>query len=384
MENTKTNVTHLCLLGDDPTANITPIIDRNIPSDRLIIAHEAYQDKEVDALTSIAKNRDCEVVTWLIPTTFSTEEIKYNFLELFEKESKMSQEIWLNASNGSKHQLLSAYEIARLNNAPIFIVEPKYDALCWLYPEKQALTPVVDKIKLHEFFKLYGCSLTSQKNRNGISASLRELGSSWLSKADKLQKGLSKLNYLAMNAEGTNFSSKQDNAMLDDESLQWLLDKLENNNLIETEGTIVHFKNEETQFFCNGGWLEKTTFGIIRGLSSELTTLQDDGHSIEVERDVNGGIVKNEFDVVALANNKLHVIECKTMRFTKGEGNKVLYKIDSLAERLGGLKARAALVTFFAISNTEKRRAAELNIEIFTAERLPDLKGHLKEWISRS
>jgi len=188
MEKNRTMVTHVCLLGDDPTANITPIIDKNIQSDRLIIAHETYQEKEVKALTLIAQTRGCKVDNWVLPTTFLTEEIKLSFLELFEKESKSTQEIWLNASNGSKHQLLSAYEMARENNYPIFIVEPKYDALCWLYPEKRPLTPVTDQVKLHEFFELNGCSLVSQKNKEGISATFRELGTSWLSKADKLQK----------------------------------------------------------------------------------------------------------------------------------------------------------------------------------------------------
>lgn len=384
MEETQLSVTHLCLLGDDPTANITPIIDRNIQSDRLLIAHEENQEKEVDALRQIAKVRGCKVDTWLLPTTFATEDIKLSFMQLFENECNETHQIWLNASNGSKHQLLSAYEVARSYNTPIFIVEPKCDALCWLYPEQRALTPIVDRIKLHEFFQLNGCILASQQNRGGISVALRELGISWLVKAEKLRNGLRKLNYLAMTAKGAKLSSHQDKVMLKDESLQWLLNGLVNIDLVELDGSTVHFNNEETQFFCNGGWLEEITFGLIRGLGSELATLQDDGHSIEVERNVKGGAVKNEFDVVALANNKLHVIECKTMRFTKGEGTKVLYKIDSLAERLGGIKARAALVTFFDISAAEIRRAAELNIEVFTAERLPELRGHLKEWLSRS
>jgi hypothetical protein len=378
-------VTHICLIGDDPTANLTPIIDKEIPSDRVIIVHEEHQHEQVKQLKKVIQTRGYKVEKWLVPTTFNTEEIKFNFMQLFEQEASHPSEKWVNASNGSRYQILAAYEVARAYDAQIYIVEPKYDALCWLSPENKGMTPVADKIKLHEFLSVNGCTLTSQQNKNGISIDLRAIGENWLKQADKLQTGLAKLNYLAQFTNGDSFISKeQDSAMLNDDSLQWLLNDLETLDLIKVDGKSVHFHNEKTRFFANGGWLEEITFSYIRSLSSEIPELQDDGHSVEIERTVNGKTIKNELDVVALVNNKLHVIECKTKKFKNGDGSNMLYKLDSLAERLGGLKCKAALVTFYPLSKNELARARELNIKVYKANQLSNLKPLIQKWLSSS
>ncbi|WP_206484064.1 DUF1887 family CARF protein [Thalassotalea sp. G2M2-11] len=377
-------VTHLCLIGDDPTANLTPIIDKNIPSDRVIIAHEEHQHEQVKQLKKVIQTRGYKVDKWLLPTTFNTEEIKFNFMQLFEQEASHPSDTWLNASNGSRYQILAAYEVAKAYEAKIYIVEPKYDALCWLSSKNKEMTPVADKIKLHEFLTVYGCSLTSQQNNKGIPVNLRAIGENWLKQADKLQTGLAKLNYLAQFTNSDTFiSEEQDNAMLNDESLQWLLNDLETMELIEVKGKSVNFQNEKTRFFANGGWLEEITYSYIRNLSSEIAELQDDGHSVEIERSINGKTIKNELDVVALVNNKLHVIECKTKRLKNGDGANMLYKIDSLAERLGGIKCNAALITFYSLNKSEVARARELNIEIFNISQISNLKGNLKNWLTK-
>lgn len=382
MKNNEKQVTHICLIGDDPTANLTPIIDKKIPSDRVIFAHEEHQLEQVEQLKKVIQIRGYKVDKWLIPTTFNTEEIKFNFMQLFEQEATHPSETWLNASNGSRYQILTAYEVARAYNASIFIVEPKYDALCWLSPESREITPIADKIKLHEFLSVNGCTLKSQQNKNGISPDLKAIGENWLKQADKLQTGLAKLNYLAQFTHGDTFISKeQDSAMLNDESLQWLLNDLETLELIKIDEKTVHFQNEKTRFFANGGWLEEITFSYIRSLSSEIPELQDDGHSVEIERTVNGKTIKNELDVVALVNNKLHVIECKTKKFKNGDGSNMLYKINSIAERLGGLKCKAALVTFYPLNKSELTRAAELNIFVISTAKLHKLKGSIRSWL---
>ena len=84
---------------------------------------------------------------------------------------------------------------------------------------------------------------------------------------------------------------------------------------------------------------------------------------------------------MALVNNKLHVIECKTKKFKNGEGSNTLYKIDSIAELLGGLKCKAALVTFYPLNKSELDRAYELNIDIFDINNLLNLKTSLKKWL---
>ena len=394
MDEIANRVTHICLMGDDPSANITPLVDSDIDSQRLIIAHDKSQKVAAEALEAVARTRGHRVDKWILPSCQSTDAIKLSFLRLFELETnseietqkksigqERSSEVWLNASNGNRQQVLSAYEIARSYRVPIFIVEPNQDELCWIYPEQRASVAIKDKIKLHEFFTVNSCRLVSQKNKQGIPKNLRALGKRWLDKAAKIGSGLTKLNHLGFMAKAPEYTSVMDKAMLLDHSLQWLLDDLQSNDLIEIHGKKIKFRDSNILFFCTGGWLEEITYGFVRGLAGNHRSIQDNGHSVEVERAVKGKTVLNELDVVALVNNRLFVIECKTKRFTKGDGNNTLYKLDSIAERLGGIKANAALVTFFPISAAESRRARELNIEIIGSDDLPQLENRLAHWL---
>lgn len=383
------SVTHLCLLGNDPSANLTPLADSTIPSQNLVICFTESQKHAMESLTKVAKTRGLVVSHWQLPEHAMTEQLKLSFMHLIESLANQSPselsptEIWFNASNGSRQQVLSAYEVVRGYQLPIYIVDPTSDKVCWLYPEGREPIEITDTIKLHEFFVLNGCNLVSQKRLKGVKKTAKSLALNWLEKAKKLTKGLAKLNYLAVIARGPKLVAQMDKPLLEDHALQWLLDELDKIGLIEVKGRNVTFSDKQTLFFCSGGWLEEVTYSLVRELARHLPEIQDTGHSVEIERAVGSQTVLNELDVVALVNNNLYVIECKTKQYDRGEGNKVLYKLDSLAERLGGIKAKAALVTFFPISPAERRRANELRIQIYGPEQLPSLKHHLKLWMSQ-
>ena len=388
MNSTTKPVTHICLLGRDPSANLTPLADRDIPSQRLIICFTTSQSDQLKSLKMVAKTRGIQVDSWQLPSNATTEQLKLSFMQLIEAEhqppqtSEIFAKYWFNASNGSRQQVLAAYEVMRSYHFPIYIVEPSLDRLCWLYPDGKASDEITDTIKLHEFFTLNGCRLVSQKRLSKQAKHLKSIGENWLGKSKQLGKGLAKLNYLAAVAKGHKLVALLDRPMLADQALQWLLDDLVKKNLIEVQGKKVMFCDQETLFFCSGGWLEQVTYSYLSELTNNLKEVQDHGYSLEVERLVGSQTVLNELDVVALVNNKLFVIECKTKQFERGEANQVLYKLDSLAERLGGIKAKAALVSFYGINSAAKRRARELNIEIIGPRELPSLKKHIERWMT--
>jgi len=379
------SVTHICLIGDDPTVNITPLIDRNIPSHRIIVACTSSKYHDFELLAAIVKARGYLVEQWLLPENNSIDELQLSFMQLFERESHIKDNTWLNVSNGIREQTLTAYEVARTYKLPIFIVEQERDRLCWLYPEEWPALEITDKIKLSEFLKVYDCSVVDQQNKKGINSQLRELGDVWLNQIDTLTLGLKQLNFLASKAKGEKFTSQYpDQTMKHDKALQRILFDLESYQLIELAENSVNFLCEKNRFFANGGWLEEVTYGYVRGLRSELPAIQDDGHSVEISRKIRGKEIHNELDVVALVNNKLHVIECKTKRFNAESSTSTLYKLNSLAERLGGIKARAALVTYYPINEAEWRRAEELDITIICGRQLCQLKSHLRDWFNQS
>lgn len=129
-------------------------------------------------------------------------------------------------------------------------------------------------------------------------------------------------------------------------------------------------------------WLVAQNTRIARA----LTTLNWLARNVEIAREgERGGAVRNELDVACLAENRLYVIECKTARpradGSGGPGPEALYKLDTLRDLLGGLQARAMLVSYAELPDHVLRRAADLRIQVCAGGRLPELARRLRDWI---
>jgi hypothetical protein len=90
-------------------------------------------------------------------------------------------------------------------------------------------------------------------------------------------------------------------------------------------------------------------------------------------------------DVTFLKDNRLYIIECKTKRYSandQGAGADTLYKLDTLKDLLGGLQAKAMLISFTELGDYDKQRAGDLNISLCCHKQLPKLSEHLLKWIN--
>ena len=92
----------------------------------------------------------------------------------------------------------------------------------------------------------------------------------------------------------------------------------------------------------------------------------------------------NELDVAFLAQNKLHVLECKSCRLKTEKGADALYKLKTITS-LTGLKTRAMLVTYRNLDTLDRRnrkphkkRADALGIKVVERCELRNLKEHLE------
>lgn len=376
--------THVCLLNDSATSVLTPVIDPSIPSDSLIIAGTSDYENNAQQLIRLAKTRGFEARFFCLPDTVKTAKIKDAFLELFSQICESEEgEVWLNASAGDRYHVLAAFEVARAYDCPVFVVEPAQDELYWLHPEDQAPTPIDDRLKLHEYFTLFETTLSQEENRHGVSKPVRELGESWANDIEQCAQALRALNYLASRASDALRVQMEDRHRNDSvlTSMLWELDAL---GYVKLEDNTLIFTSEKARFFCNGGWLEEHTFAVLKGITGQVTSIQDTAHSANITRKIKGKTLSNELDVVALANNKLHIIECKTQYMEALRSTNTLYKLDSLNELLGGLEGRAALVTYFDVSPSARLRATELGIRVFGSQEIPRLKHHLANWLEQA
>jgi len=160
-----------------------------------------------------------------------------------------------------------------------------------------------------------------------------------------------------------------------------LLERMRDLGLAYAQNGQLVFLDETARFFANGGWLEQYVYATVDSLRQRIPAIQDNVQGLVVER---GEQVRNEVDVAFLADNKLHVIECKAKRFKKGNsttGAEALYKMDTVTAMMGGMQARAMLVSYKPMREVDLRRAKEMGIEVLQEKELQDLQGQLEKWV---
>jgi Holliday junction resolvase len=375
---------HISHLDELHTSVLTPLLDPNITSTRAVFIVTSDQINDVERLKSLLTPRAISVSYYLAPTHCNTQAQLDSYEEIFTAELlKIPDEnVYFNATCGDRRNVLNAYDTARNLDVETYVIEPDLDSLYWLYPADKASTSLADKLKLKDYFKTHDITLGNVENDRGIKPEIRALGGKWVSDPTFFNQALGKLNYLAFTANKETLKTKKlDNSMLQDPALMTLIEDLEHIDYLQLHADVIKFKDEKSRFFANGGWLEEFVFGTIISLKKDIPTLQDCMQGVELERKIAQGFVKNEIDVVGLNNNILHIVECKTKKFEPGEGNEVIYKLDSLAELLGGENGRAILVSFKNIRLSESLRAKELDITVIGPQELPNFKAHIKKWL---
>ena len=197
-----------------------------------------------------------------------------------------------------------------------------------------------------------------------------------------LTSGLSSLNWLASHAQNPELTSPPlEQAQQNNASLQGLIDQLITAKGLVYQHPVLQFKDESCRFFAAGGWLELATFSAIQGMQSDKVPIQDTALGLEVVREKGRMAIKNELDVVALANNKLHVIECKTAKLKPGQVNQIIYKLDALKAQLGTKRTRCCLVCFYEPTEQEKVRASMAGIHIIALKENAQWTQRLKQWL---
>ncbi|EGU61224.1 hypothetical protein VINI7043_08090 [Vibrio nigripulchritudo ATCC 27043] len=333
-------------------------------------------------LYSVLQLRGITSEFYEIPSVVNTSKIKESIQILAEDLKTRNVDVKLNASCGLRHRLLSVYEVFRTYHWPIFVVEPFSDKLCWLYPDGREDAQVEDHIKIEDYLTIFGArsEFTEQELPEQLDQKLYQLGERWAGNALELGPGLATLNYLATTCRK---EQKLDVALTEKQQsykeLDMLISDLVETELATYEKGILTFANEDARRFSNGEWLENLVHSTVKQIQDELPTIQDRSLNVQVYRQLGEKEVRNELDVATVVNNKLHIIECKT-KGMRDDGDDTLYKLESLRDLLGGLQARAMLVSFRPLRHNDITRAEDLGLALIGPEELKDLKANLTAW----
>ncbi|EGQ7930211.1 DUF1887 family protein [Vibrio vulnificus] len=377
---------HVGIIDQDPVRLVTPLLDLRTVSTHIVFIGDESQRDMYQRLHSVLAQRDITSELFVIPSVVDTRLIKQSIQTLAEDLKSRGEDVKLNASCGLRHRLLSVYEVFRTYHWPIFVVEPNSDKLCWLYPDGREDSQVEDRITVADYLTIFGArgEFNEVELPPQLDQKLHELGERWASHALELGPGLATLNYLATTCRkeqklDVELSEKQQGYR----ELNMLLADLVEAQIATYENGILTFANEDARRFSNGEWLETLVHSTVKQIQDDMPTIQDHSLNVQVYRQLGEREVRNELDVASVVNNKLHIIECKT-KGMRDDGDDTLYKLESLRDLLGGLQARAMLVSFRPLRHNDITRAEDLGLALIGPDELKDLKKHLTDWFTQA
>lgn len=138
------------------------------------------------------------------------------------------------------------------------------------------------------------------------------------------------------------------------------------------------FPSEEARAWCNGIWFEKYVQMILYRLKAE-GRITSWASSVQVRNKA----VPNEFDALFSVRNRLFMLECKTSVMSEPlRPDAMLYKLDALHRRAGGVFARAMLCSIFPLDPHARNRAEEHRIRVVSGRDLLNLGDLLVRWIA--
>jgi len=146
-----------------------------------------------------------------------------------------------------------------------------------------------------------------------------------------------------------------------------------------TKPEMLYFHDVAGAQYLSGQWLEEYVWHIAGDLKADDVKANVEFTEMGAPKDD----IRNELDCVIVNHNRLLMIECKTINFNKSAGKNadILYKLESLGHRAGGLYGTKWLVSARPLDEATEKRAREYAIKVISGAALKDLKATLTEWM---
>ncbi len=364
--------THIALLDADPISVVTPFLNPNVAAKDLVLLALSPLNFKLKHMSALLQPKG----------------ISLRCIELFNSQHTLSdclaeyvgENLVLNVTQGDIDIQTELIDWGRSQQASVVWLDKKNDYLRFIYPKDQRDLEVPDKIKIPDFMALLGIRVkTLQQSLQAIQAYV-PIARDWAEKNHYLAKAIGQLNYHAMrsNANGLchrDLSYQEQN----NPQLQRMLAQLSEQHLLTLKENRVCFNSPQTRYFCNGFWLEYFCFDQMHQLRRSGLELQDIAMSVEVEYGDELAPLRNELDVVALINNRLYLIECKTSNADPKEGQRIIFRLDMLRDTFGET-TQAFWVNSLPVSDVLKRRARHSDVHVVEADAVNDFA----ELISRT
>lgn len=361
--------TQVALWKDNPITIITPLLQPEICCKELILLYpDSIQPNELSRFLSQRGIKLIHAPYKQQPSLEGLDEYNISAINLTQ------------GNTGEKARLISW---ARERDIDCYWVDNLTDTMSFLSPNSNRPIPIADVLKIEDFLSIKGIKVTDIERQPTHYLDWLSIAERWVNGLSRYERGFRSLNYLAKSADPENHTTAPLSlAQQNNSALNRLIDELEECQLLKRVEDSLRFSSAEAKRFCNGIWLEYYAFAQLRSLAKTRTDIQDIAMSVKVERGDKSNPLRNEIDVIALINNRLYLVECKTGMLESSQSQLALYRLDSLAEVFGPL-TQGALLSFDSVSPLIKRRASEISIQVLDHRNMVQLRSAIDKRASR-
>lgn len=386
--------THVCLVSDQATPNLLPVLDDSWRPQRVVLAKTAQMSTRADAIYKLIKTRCPGVVVEMleVPSAYEYGALENLFLDFLSKNNGV--DVALNVTGGTKLMAMAGQSVFQSDGKPVFYVNVENDRVLVL-GQQGGEAQLTAGLKVHEMLAVHGYNASTPPQPQ-VTGQERDLAARLIDRVQSDGWALGAINSIAMEARRKGaLSVKLTREQSDSKSISTMLELFEDAKVLTVQGDVLRFKDEASRSLVNGGWLEVHVFLTLQNLRGKFKTISDVSSNVVIPFDGRVGNATNasmnEIDVAFLSKNTLHLIECKTANLAvagHGDNDKAteaLYKMESLL-KLGGLRTKGMVVDYrgaFSSSPANLKRAAEASILVASGKDLKDLGGLItRKWLS--
>lgn len=369
--------THLCLVSDQPIANLVPLLLEKPDTALLLVSPE--MKAQADRLKMIIQPRGIAVEMREIASAYDFPAMQQICEEVVAGSPE--GELTLNVTGGTKIAALAAFQAFYFNGRRIIYLDTANNRLLQLSPENREQGIEANLVRVRDCLALYGLNPLPGKSPAPVRRpGLHDLARLLIADSPLLGRLNNALSRCGKHPQYANLDLNE----LGPESDK-LVSLLAGCGVAGRSGSArLNIPSPEKVFFCRGGWLEEYVYWCVKDLGLHGLDL---AMNVTVEWDGKGRQpTKNEFDVLFTHANRLHLISCKASnpeRETQSgsRATEALNELDTLADRAGGLFGRAMLVSARRLSDYDRERARKMRIRLVEAEAVLHLDDELRRWV---
>lgn len=378
---------HICLVSQQAAANLLPALDPTLKPAKIVLVVTAKMQRQAAHLTAVLKENAIQAELLQLSNEQDFHQTENELIELAARLEEHT--VTLNITGGTKLMSVAAQSVAQASRWRMFYVDADTDRAIWLGQDKTPPHPLQEQLKLRHYLRSYGFELTSKPNRSQASAAQQLLTQTLVEQVGSLEASISVLNALAQDAENRrSLGAPMNDWQRDSRSLDVLLRYFEDAAALSVQGDRIQFASEAARDFVKGGWLELHAIQAVHQVTGPLG-IRDKAMGLEVQ-DVTTE-TRNELDIAFMARNRLFVMECKTARIDRPQGqgdrtappkaNDTLFKLAENCRRIGGLGTRGMLVSYRKLQPPEMTLADALGIKVVAGSDIARLPEKLKHWV---